>query len=315
MDDQPVITVVGSFAVGMTIRAPHFPVAGETLRGSDFNMGPGGKGSNQAVGVARLGAQSHLVARVGQDAFAEIGAALYTAEGVHTDYLYRTPEVNTGVGLITLNAAGENHIVLDMGANEKLSPADVDAAEDLIARSQVVMSVLEIRQETAARAMQLGRRRGAITILNPAPAERLDHAIFAHIDVITPNEGELRILMGLAPDDPADTLSLAQQLQSQGVRNVIVTRGARGALLVDQGGQPTTVPGIPVPVVDTTGAGDAFNAALASALAWGRPMLQAVQFAVAAGALACTRLGVIPALPRLAELQALLEIHSGMGSR
>ena len=117
-ENKPVITVVGSFAVGMTIRAPHFPVAGETLRGSDFDLGPGGKGSNQAVGTARLGAQSHLVAKVGKDLFAELAQNLYLKEGVGTEYLFQTVERATGAGFITLNAEGENHIVLDMGAND-----------------------------------------------------------------------------------------------------------------------------------------------------------------------------------------------------
>ena len=174
---KAVITVVGSFAVGMTIRAPHFPVAGETLLGSDFDMGPGGKGSNQAVAVARLGAESHLVAKVGRDFFAQMAIDLYQQEGWYTPPL-SNPQRATGVGFITLNQAGENHIVLDMGANELLSPDDVRAAESQIARSNVVMSVLEIRPETAAAAMELGRQHGVITVLNPAPAAPLDSNIF-----------------------------------------------------------------------------------------------------------------------------------------
>ncbi len=224
-ENKPVITVVGSFAVGMTIRAPHFPVAGETLRGSDFDLGPGGKGSNQAVGTARLGAQSHLVAKVGKDLFAELAQNLYLKEGVGTEYLFQTVERATGAGFITLNAEGENHIVLDMGANELLTPGDVDTAEPLIARSKVVMTVLEINQQTAGRAMELGRRHGAITILNPAPAEKLDPNIFSFIDVLTPNEGELRILSGLRPDDPTDTFTLARNLQSKGIK-ISWSRGA-----------------------------------------------------------------------------------------
>lgn len=303
----PQITVVGSFAVGMTIRAPHFPVAGETLRGSDFDLGPGGKGSNQAVAAARLGAQSSLIARVGQDMFAEIAVALYQREHVNMDFLLRSASRPTGVGFITLNAGGENHIILDMGANELLAPADVDAAEALIARSQVVMAVLEIRQETAARAMALGRKNGALTILNPAPAERLDAGIFGNIDVLTPNEGELRILLGLSPDDPSDTLVLAKNLQAQGIKNVVVTLGSKGALVVEAGKNEQLVAGFAVPVTDTTGAGDAFNAALAFALANNKPLLEAVRFATVAGALACTKLGVIPALPYLDEIETRMQ--------
>jgi ribokinase len=157
---HPRITVVGSFLVGLTLRVPRFPVAGESLIGTDFDMGPGGKGSNQAVGAARLGAESHLVAVIGADLFGDMTATLYAEEGVGTT-LRRTRERNTGAGFITLNADGQNHIVLDTGANQLLSPADVDAAEDLIASSGAVLSVLEIAPETAGRAMQLGRKPGA----------------------------------------------------------------------------------------------------------------------------------------------------------
>lgn len=302
----PQITVVGSFAVGMTIRAPHFPVAGETLRGTDFDLGPGGKGSNQAVAAARLGAKSNLVARVGKDLFAEIAVDLYRREHVNMDFLLRSGERPTGVGFITLNTAGENHIILDMGANELLSPADVDAAEAMIAGSQVVMSVLEIRQATAARAMELGRKHGVLTILNPAPAERLDPGIFGNIDVLTPNESELRILLGLSPDDPSDTLLLAKKLQAFGIKNVVVTLGSKGALVVEAGKPEQLVPGAVVQVTDTTGAGDAFNAAIAFALAKNKPLLDAVRFATVSGALACTKLGVIPALPYLADIETFM---------
>jgi ribokinase len=301
----PRITVVGSFAVGLTLRAPRFPVAGETLIGSDFDMGPGGKGSNQAVGAARLGAESHLVAVIGQDLFGDVAVDLYQREGVGTAHLRGTAERNTGVGFITLNAAGENHIVLDMGANHLLSPADVDAAEDLIASSQVVLTVLEISAVAAGRAMTLARKHGVISILNPAPAQPLSDEVLSAVDVLTPNESELRVLSGLAPDDPADTVELAHALQRRGIRQVVVTRGSRGALVVDAGGGTHHVPGVPVKVVDTTGAGDAFTCALGVALAEGQALPAAVGFAARAGALAVTKLGVIPALPTRAAVEAL----------
>jgi len=305
-EHRPVITVVGSFAVGLTLRAPRFPVAGETLIGSDFDMGPGGKGSNQAVGAARLGAESHLVAVIGTDAFGEVALDLYRREMVDATHVRRTAERNTGVGFITLNAAGENHIVLDMGANHLLTPQDADQAEDLIAASDAVLSVLEINPATAAHAMALARRHGVISILNPAPAQPLDDDLLSAVDVLTPNESELRILSGLAPDDPTDTLALAHRLQARGVRQLVVTRGSQGALVVAADGSTHRVPGTPVNVVDSTGAGDAFTSALAVALAEKQPLLEAVRFATVAGALACTRLGVIPALPTRAELELLL---------
>lgn len=303
---KPRITVVGSFAVGLTLRAPRFPVKGETIIGSDFDIGPGGKGSNQAVGAARLGAESHLVAVIGADIFGDVGVNLYEQEGVGIDHLRRTSERNTGVGFITLNAEGDNHIVLDMGANHLLSPADVDAAEGLIASSDVVLSVLEINPATAARGMALARKHGVTSILNPAPAQPLDDSLLSQVDVLTPNESELRILCGLPPDDPTGTLELAHRLQQRGVRNLVVTRGGDGALIITADGHTEHVPGKKVNVVDSTGAGDAFTCALAVALAEGKPLKEAVEFAVCAGALACTQLGVIPALAGRGEVEAML---------
>lgn len=289
----------------MTLRAPRFPVAGETLLGTDFDMGPGGKGSNQAVGAARLGAESHLVAVIGADLFGDLAARLYADEGVGTTHLRRTSQRNTGVGFIALNAEGQNHIVLDMGANHLLSPVDVEAAEDLIASSQVVLSVLEIAPNTAARAMQLGRKHGVTTILNPAPAQPLDDALLATVDVLTPNQSELRLLCGRAPDDPTDTLTLARELQQRGARHVVVTLGEDGALIITAEGEVHSVLGQPVNVVDTTGAGDAFTCALGTALAEGQPLIAAVRFGTFAGALACTKLGVVPALPHRHQVEAL----------
>lgn len=306
---RPCITVVGSFAVGLTIRAPRFPVQGETLIGRDFDMGPGGKGSNQAVGAARLGAESHFVGLIGADLFGEMAVNLYAAEGVHTKHLRRTSQRNTGVGFITLNDAGDNHIVLDMGANELLAETDVDAAEAVIAQSDVVLAVLEIPPATAARALELAQRHGRIAILNPAPAVPLEPDLLAHVDVLTPNESELRILLGLAPDDPTDTLVLASRLRQMGVRNIVVTRGSQGALVIHADGTTEQVPGVPVEVVDTTGAGDAFTCALAVALAGGQSLSAAVRYATYAGALACTKLGVIPALATKQAIDAFMATH------
>ena len=303
---KPRLTVVGSFAVGLTLRAPRFPVKGETLIGSDFDIGPGGKGSNQAVGASRLGAESHLVAVIGTDLFGDLALNLYTQESVGVEHLRRTGERNTGVGFITLNAEGDNHIVLDMGANHLLSPEDVDRAEALIASSDVVLSVLEIHPATVARAMALARKHGVTSVFNPAPAQPLDDTFLAQVDVLTPNESELRLLLGLPPDDPTDTLELARRLQKRGVRQLVVTRGETGALIVNADGSTQPIPGQTVKVLDTTGAGDAFTCALGVALAEGQPLPEAVRFATYAGALACTKLGVVPALPTRAEVEAFM---------
>lgn len=306
VNQQPRLTVVGSFVVGLTIRAPRFPVAGETLIGSDFDFGPGGKGSNQAVGASRLGADCRLLVKIGQDSFAETALDLYKSEGLDTSHVIQVEDAKTGVAFITLNQSGENHIILDIGANHLLAPSDVDLIENEIEKSDVVMSVLEIRPETAGRAMALGKKHHALTLLNPAPSCELPEDILKNIDVITPNETELRIMLGLAPDADGDVLEMAQKLQSFGVGNVIVTQGRSGALVLDDAGEMTHIPGINVKVVDTTGAGDAFNAALATALGEGRNLIEAARFAVVAGGLCCTKLGVIPALPTRGEVSDLL---------
>lgn len=301
---KPEITVVGSFAVGLTMRAPKLPIFGETMLGTDFDMGPGGKGSNQAVATARLGAQSALLALIGTDKLASIATDLYAAEGVDTALVATRTERATGVGFIILNDKGENFIILDMGANELMDVATVDAAEQRISASDVVMAVLEIPTAAAARAMELGRKHGARTILNPAPARQLPDAIFANVDYLTPNESELRILLGLPADDPRSSRELAAELRRRGVRNVVVTLGRTGALILTDE-LDVTVPAIPVQVVDTTGAGDAFNSGFAVALAEGRDIVDAVRFGVVCGGIACTKLGVVPSLAYREHADAL----------
>ncbi len=292
---EPIITIVGSFAVGMTIRASRIPVLGETLFGSGFDMGPGGKGSNQAVGVARLGAKSFFAGIIGNDKLGEIAADLYLKEGVNTEYLIKTDKQATGVGFIILNEKGENCIILDMGANKLMDAEFVDKIEPQIAKSDLVMSVLELPLEAAGRAMELGKKHGKRTILNPAPAVRLDESVLKNVEYLTPNETEMRILLGLAPDDQTPNKELAKRLQLLGVKNLIVTRGEKGALVVTKKGL-FEVSGITVDVVDTTGAGDAFNSGLAMALAEGKDLEYAVKFANCAGAIECKKLGVIPAM-------------------
>lgn len=302
----PRITIVGSFAVGLTIRAPRLPVFGETMLGSDFDMGPGGKGSNQAVGAARLGAECSLLAVLGTDRLAEIANDLYAAEGVDASLVTARVDRSTGVGFIILNERGENFILFEMGTNELMDAAAVDRGEHRIAQSDVVMTVLEIPTVAAARAMELGRKHKVTTILNPAPARALDDEVLTSADYLTPNESELRILLGRSPDDPASTRSLVTELRRRGAKGVVVTMGAKGALVVTNT-VDERVPAMQVNVTDTTGAGDAFNAGFAVALAEGRDAVDAARFGVACGSLACTRLGVIPSLPSRKSALAAFE--------
>lgn len=289
------VSVAGSFVVGLTLRSDRFPVAGETILARDFDLGPGGKGSNQAVQVARLDVPVQFIGAIGNDDFSKTATDLYAEEGVGTHHLV-TSNRNTGVGFIMLDATGDNRILLDPGSNEDFTPDHVRAARETIAESAVVMTQLEIRADTAAEAMALGKKCGCTTLLNPAPVRRLAPEIFKHIDLLTPNQTEARALLGLPPDDPTPDLDLCGRLLELGVGTVVLTRGPEGAVIVTSEGT-TTIESPPVEVVDSTGAGDAFNGAVAAALATGSRLEDAVRNGTRAGALACTKLGVIPALP------------------
>lgn len=305
---KPKITIVGSFAVGLTIRTTKMPLFGETLLGSDFDMGPGGKGSNQAIGVARLGSTAYFAGIIGNDKLGDIAVDLYSKEKIDTEYMYRTDQMATGVGVIILNQEGDNGIILDMGANKLMDEEFVLGVEKQISQSDLVMSVLELPPAAAIQAMKIGKKHNVPTILNPAPATKLDDDVWQYIDYLTPNETELRILMGLEPDDETPTSTLAKQLQERGVGNLIITQGSKGALVLSKDLEEQ-IPSIAVDVVDTTGAGDAFNAGLASAIVSGLGITDATRYAVCAGALACTKLGVIPALAHKDEVDTLYQKH------
>jgi ribokinase len=297
--------VVGSYAVGLTIRTDEFPVAGETRLGSGYESGPGGKGSNQAIGLARLGVSVMFVGCVGDDQFGADAIALLRSENVDVEAVSVLANAATGVGFIVLDAAGRNLIVLDPGANQHLDGWIVRQWLGLAGPGDVVVAQLEIPDDAAAAAMLAGRAAGATSVLNPAPARQLAPQTLRAIDVLTPNETELRILCGLRPDARADEEQLARALVASGVNAVVVTRGAQGALIVTDADR-RSIDAPRVDVVDSTGAGDAFNAALVAGLLAGDRLHEAVQAGVVAGALACTRGGVVPSLPRKGELEAAL---------
>jgi ribokinase len=287
---------VGSFVVGVTIRVPRAPVPGENLVGSGLDLGAGGKGTNQAIGAARLGAQVQLLACLGDDLFAGMAEALYAKEGIDTAHIHRIPDASTSVGFVTLFPSGENTIVVDLGANLHMTPAHVDAFRPALEAADLVMLQLETPDAVTARTLTLCRAIGVPILLNPAPARALDPAWLPLAEIITPNQTEARLLLGLAPDDPTPTEELARRLLEQGARNVIITLGQAGALLAT----PSRFTSIPTPhvrAVDVTGAGDAFNAALAVGLAGGASLADAAHIAARAGAYATQHLGVIDGLP------------------
>jgi ribokinase len=298
----PQVAVVGSYATGLTMKADRLPGRGETLLGTGYRVDFGGKGSNQAIGCARLGANVSFVAKIGNDSFGDGALGLYRDERIDTTHVHRTSAAPTGVGFITVEAStGHNCIVLDAGANALLNADDVTAAGSVLKSAAVVLTQLEIPVETAYAAMAQGRAHGAITILNPAPARPVPASLLQLADILTPNETEAAVLAGHLGNCGGTPEEIARELIKQGVKTVIVTLGEKGALIVDATSS-THVPAIEVSAVDTTGAGDAFNAGLAAALAFRASLQDAVQFAVISGGLAVIREGVVPALPTRAEV-------------
>lgn len=262
-------------------------------------MAAGGKGANQAVAAARLGAQVEFVARLGSDMFGAAALQNFEREGLGTRFVVRDANAPSGVALIFVDEGGENEIVVASGANMKLSPADVDAAEEAIEQAKVVVLQLEVPLQTVEHAVNLAHRRNVPVILNPAPAQKLSDELLSKVSVLTPNEIELQLLTGNT--EPNRERERAEQVLQTGVGTVIVTLGSDGALIVARD-RNQHVPTFKVEAVDTTAAGDCFAGALAVALAEDKAMPDAVRFACAAAAISVTRLGAQPSMPTREEV-------------
>jgi len=289
----------------LVARAPRMPRPGETIIGGGFHTVPGGKGANQAVAAARLGAQVSMVGRVGRDAFAQPLLDNLAAAGVDHTFVGRDAEAPTGVALIVVDDAGQNSIVVASGANMQLSPADVERAEAVISAADVLLLQLESPVETVNRAAELAHAHGVMVVLNPAPARALPASLLSLVDVLVPNESETALLTRLPVGDRAEVEAAAVALRNLGVGTLILTLGERGALLAQEEGV-SLFPAFQVTPVDTTAAGDAFMGGFAVALAEGQALEDAVRWGNAAGALATTKLGAQPSLPVRQDLQATL---------
>ncbi len=299
------IVVVGSANMDLVVQAERAPRAGETVVGKGFVTVPGGKGANQAVAAARLGGAITFIARLGNDDFGKRNLKGFRREGIDTSYITFDPDAPSGVALIVVEEGGENRIIVVPGANGRLSAEDVRKAERAFREAEVLLVQLEVPDEAVEAALSLAKDSGLVTILNPAPARSFPPKLLEKVDVLTPNEVELSHMAGVDVGDPEALSSAARKLLAWGPKYVVVTLGERGAFLVSREGE-VHIPAFPVDPVDTTAAGDAFNGALAVAIARGKGMEDAVRFACAAGALATTRLGAQPSLPNLAEVEDLL---------
>jgi ribokinase len=304
---MPHIVVVGSLNMDLVVQVPTIPAPGETVLGDNFATIPGGKGANQAVAAARLGAQVSLIGRVGSDAFGKQLLANAEREGIDVTHVGRDETAASGIAMICVDAAGQNNIAVASGANYKLTAEHVRTAWATLPHVDLLVMPLETPLETIETAVALANQSGTQVILNPAPAQKLPARILAGVDVLVPNEPETSQLTDMPINTVGEARLAAQELLNLGVSHVVLTLGSRGALVLDgTTGQFSEAAPYPVTVVDTTAAGDAFVAGLAVGLGEGKSLVEAVQFANAVGALAVTKQGAQPGMPLREEVDRLL---------
>ena len=304
-DKRPRIGVIGSTNMDLTTTVERMPVWGETVLASHFETSFGGKGANQAVAAAKLGAEVVMVTNIGDDALGVSALDNFQSYGIDTSHVRRIPNQSTGTATILVDEkSGDNSILIVAGANGDLGAADVEAASEALKRCDLILLQLEIRLETAYAALRFGRENGVRTVLNPAPARaNLDMGVIAQASFLIPNETELAILTGMPVEQDSEISAAAQSLVSQGVETVIVTLGARGALIATREGARAIAP-VKVQAVDTTGAGDAFIGAFARYLAGGLSLEAALAEATRYSALSVTRHGAQKSFATEAEFAA-----------
>lgn len=289
----------------MTVRVPRIPAPGQTVLGRDFQITGGGKGANQAIAAARAGGAVVFVTALGTDDFGDRAVENLVREGIDVDLVHRVPGVPSGVALIFVDDTGENSIAVAAGANSALRPEDVEPLARIVEGGDVILLQLEIPLPTVEAAARLAVKRHARVILNPAPAQPLPDSLLATASLVTPNEWEVEPLTGVGAGDEIALTRAAGVLHERGVRDVVITLGARG-VFASADGVSELVPAFRVEAIDTTAAGDVFNGAVAVALVEGRPVGDAVRFGSAAAALSVTRLGAQSSAPSRAEIEAFL---------
>ena len=302
------ISILGIFVADLTFRTERMPNKGETYIGNSFKLGPGGKGSNQAVAARRAGAETMFITKIGKDTFGEMAMKLYADEGINSKYVWEIPDMSTGAASIVVNEeTGDNAIIVVPGAADAMVPNDLDTAESGIADCAFFMASLEVPIPVMQHGLEVAKRNGVPTILNPAPAAILPDEVYGLSDYFTPNETEAAILAGIPVVTIEDAEEAAKIFLQRGIDTVVITLGEKGAYVrnsvinqhvpaFDMGGK----------VLETTGAGDAFNGGFAYALAEGMSLIEAVRFGSATAAISVTRLGTAPAMPVNSEIQDLL---------
>lgn len=296
------IVVVGSINMDMVIKTKHIPVPGETVLSGLFFMNPGGKGANQAVAVARLGGTTSFIGKIGNDIFGKQSVQLFDQEGINTHYVLSDEELPSGVAMIIVDQQGENSIVVASGANANFFPSDLESALDEIANADILLMQLEIPIETVNFVAKYAASKNVKVILDPAPANALSPELLNHIDIITPNQTEAEMLSGIKVSGIESAEKASVIIYEKGVKNVIITMGALGAV-VCKDGKIRLIPAPSVEAVDTTAAGDVFNGALAVALTEGKTLENAVEFACMVAAVSVTKIGAQSSIPYRNQLK------------
>ena len=298
--DNPVV-VIGSLNMDLVMRTPRVPVGGETLHGHEFSTLPGGKGANQAVACARLGAKVAMIGQVGNDGFGTTLRDGLAADGIDTSGVLQTSAVGTGVAMILVEDIGQNRIVLAAGANGALTPADIDAHAARIGGAAMLVLQLEVPMPVVQRAIGIAHAAGVPVLLNPGPASPLPEAVWSQIDILVPNESEATLLSGVEVSDATSAYAAAKVFRQRGVKCVLITLGANGVAVIDDAGE-RHLPAHVVKAVDTTAAGDTFIGGLSAGLVEGMTMDDAVALGQRASALCVTRHGAQPSIPYRREL-------------
>lgn len=302
----------GSLIVDVTGFAPHLPVEGETTKGTTVRFGPGGKGNNQMTAAHRAGCEVQIISRRGDDVLGQILKKHYQTEGMSEKYVTVDPDGETGSALIEIDeTTAQNRIIVILGANDDIKRGDILLAESDFADCDAVLTQFETTVEAVIAAKELANKYQKPFILNPAPYINVPASVFDGVDYVTPNETEAEQFTGIAVNTIEDCRAAAQKLMEMGVKNVIITLGVRGAFYTN-GKDEVVVPSIKVKAVETTGAGDAFNGGLATAIAEGMPIKQALQFATCTAAISVTRLGSAPSMPQRAEILEMMKKEFGV---
>ena len=301
------VVVFGSFVVDLTSRSKGLPLPGQTLLGSSFKLGPGGKGSNQAVAAHRAGADVTLVTKVGRDVFGKVALDFYEKEGMDTRYILQDEEKETGAALIMVDEeSAQNKIVVISGACGNITPQDVARVKPLIQKARILLLQHEVNFDAQYSVIDIAHEAGVQIVLNPAPAAPIPEEALRKIDIITPNETEAQALTGVTIESEADAQKAASVFHQKGVKRVVITLGGMGAFASD-GQRSLLIPRLSVNAVDTTGAGDAFNGGFVMALDEGKDLFTALRYGNVTGALSVTRLGTAPAMPTRAEIDELYQ--------